>query len=64
MTASVPVQPAGLSGVTALLSVSCLRDFTSVKGQKMAAVGDQIVRASAGTLDYHAQRSFIPPCEP
>jgi hypothetical protein len=35
-----------------------LGDFTSAKGQKMTAVGDQIVRASAGTLDYHAQRYF------
>ncbi|MBO74934.1 MAG: hypothetical protein CMD33_06650 [Flavobacteriales bacterium] len=58
MTVSVPVQSAGLSEVTALLSVSCLGDFTSAKGQKMTAVGDQIVRASAGTLDYHAQRYF------
>ena len=58
MTVSVPVQSAGLSEVTALLSVSCLGDFTSAKGQKMTAVSDQIVRASAGALDYDAERSF------
>jgi hypothetical protein len=34
--------------------------FTSAKRQKMAAVGGQIVRASADTLDYHAERSFYP----
>jgi len=43
------------------LSVSRLGGFAPTEQQKMAIGSNQIVRASAGALDYDARPSFYPP---